>query len=186
MKKIALALALLLIFSLLASCNEGDTPPEVTTTAETTTAATTTVATTTAKPEPTDGITVGMSREEALLIVWHQWECLTVGNVFYFIDSNGENVVLVLSDDKVESVYRCAPVEKPQLSYDELLQTKLTPEEALSKLGAPMLKFKAQSMEIFFTAFRTSDNKYVEADFDAETGKYSFTESRLNNVVTTK
>ncbi|MBE6597271.1 MAG: hypothetical protein E7641_06325 [Ruminococcaceae bacterium] len=47
MKKIALALALLLIFSLLASCNEGDTPPENTTTVATTTAATTTVATTT-------------------------------------------------------------------------------------------------------------------------------------------
>ena len=44
MKKIALILALLLIFSLLASCNEGDTPPEVTTTAVTTTAATTTTA----------------------------------------------------------------------------------------------------------------------------------------------
>jgi len=40
MKKISLVLALLLIFSLLASCNEGDTPPEVTTTAETTTTAT--------------------------------------------------------------------------------------------------------------------------------------------------
>jgi len=36
MKKISLVLALLLIFSLLASCNEGDTPPEVTTTAATT------------------------------------------------------------------------------------------------------------------------------------------------------
>ncbi|MBE6597079.1 MAG: hypothetical protein E7641_05350 [Ruminococcaceae bacterium] len=39
MKKISLVLALLLIFSLLASCNEGDTPPEVTTTVATTTAA---------------------------------------------------------------------------------------------------------------------------------------------------
>ncbi len=41
MKKLSLALALLLIFSLLVSCNKGDTPPEVTTTAATTTAATT-------------------------------------------------------------------------------------------------------------------------------------------------
>jgi len=49
MKKISLVLALLLIFSLLASCNEGDTPPEVTTTAATTT---TTVGQT-SKTEPT-------------------------------------------------------------------------------------------------------------------------------------
>jgi len=43
MKKIALALALLLIFSLLASCNEGDDTPEVTTTVTTTAVTTTTV-----------------------------------------------------------------------------------------------------------------------------------------------
>ncbi|MBE6597540.1 MAG: hypothetical protein E7641_07720 [Ruminococcaceae bacterium] len=41
MKKITLILALLLIFSLLASCNEGDDTPEVTTTAATTAATTT-------------------------------------------------------------------------------------------------------------------------------------------------
>ncbi len=48
MKKIALAIALLLIFSLLASCNEGDNTPETTTTAATTTEPATTTTTTAA------------------------------------------------------------------------------------------------------------------------------------------
>ena len=61
MKKISLALALLLIFSLLASCNEGDTPPEVTTTVATTTAAATTTGSTTTAVTTTAATTTAVT-----------------------------------------------------------------------------------------------------------------------------
>ena len=197
MKKIALVLALLLIFSLLASCNEGDTPPEVTTTV-----ATTTAATTTAKPAPTDGITVGMSRDKVIerlddYVV--DYPCFGMespnGLHIYFVDSNGDNVVVTMTPNTsnrvgcthsheicdcaailivygvVESVFRCPPVEKPQLSLDELLQTKLTPEEALEKLGMPWDPHASSYMGIHFN---TSDNRSGVATFDLESGTYYF------------
>jgi len=197
MKKIALALALLLIFSLLASCNEGDDTPDVTTTAATTTA--TTVATTTAKPEPTDGITVGMRNDIVLerlddYVIEYGTGSLSCSHL-YFVDSNGDNVVVTMTPNTsnhvecthsheicdcapiiivygvVESVFRCPPVEKPQLSRDELLQTKLTPEEALEKLGMP---WDHQASSYMGIRFNTSDNTSLIATFDIESGRYSF------------
>ena len=106
MKKIALALALLLIFSLLASCNEGDTPPENTTTAATTTAATTTVATTTALPEPDDGITIGITQKQVQDMLDNTHGYVTIGGApffesyGFFKDSNGYNVMLEFEDRK--------------------------------------------------------------------------------------
>ncbi|MBE6596102.1 MAG: hypothetical protein E7641_00370 [Ruminococcaceae bacterium] len=108
MKKISLVLALLLIFSLLASCNEGDTPPENTTTAVTTTAATTD-ATTVATTYPPDlkttsafddiEIKAGTDVYDIFKKLVDDPNVIRFGNNFMFTNSNYENVVIQFNSD---------------------------------------------------------------------------------------
>ncbi|MBE6596103.1 MAG: hypothetical protein E7641_00375 [Ruminococcaceae bacterium] len=169
MKKISLALALLLIFSLLASCNEGDTPPEVTTTAATTTATTTTVVTTTVATTTGRNINTTsaldnielkaeMDAAEIRSLIKDDPAVIHLPHYNIFTNSNMESVVIKYDANytKIQRVEKYPMVSERDFS---LVKDGMSIFEVVEALGAP--DKLAEKTSIYTLAYHVNEIDYI-------------------------